>query len=121
MSAMREITFLPAPDSRRMEAAEEHGALSFARAMQAAHPEQGVSWEPIGGGHMIFVAKGAPVGRAHALGFTGRVPAEDIENAEPFYFQRRASAQADVSPYADPSPFELLNPPGYPVAAVTQT
>jgi len=118
---MREMTFLTAADSRRMEAAEEHGALSFARAMQAAHPDQGVSWEPIGGGHMIFVAKGAPVGRAHALGFTGKVPAEDIEKVERFYFQRGAAAEVDVSPYADPSLFELLNRRGYQVAEFNQT
>jgi GNAT superfamily N-acetyltransferase len=104
-----------------MEAAEEHGALAFARAMHAEHPDRGVAWEPLGGGHIIFVAKDAPVGRAHGLGFSGKVMPEDIEKIEQFYFQRGAAAQVDVCPYADPSLFELLNQRGFQVAEFNQT
>jgi GNAT superfamily N-acetyltransferase len=92
-----------------MEAAEEYGALGFARAMQRQHPARGVAWQEFGGGHLIFVAKGAPVGRAHGLGFAGKVSASDIEKVEEFYFHRDASAQVDVCPYADPSLFEAVN------------
>lgn len=117
----RDLIFLTPADARRMEAAEEHGALAFARAMQREHPEQGVAWEALGGGHMIFVAKGAPVGRAHALGFAGKVSAAEIEKVEQFYFQRDAAAQVDVCPYADPSLFEAVNQRGFQVAEFNQT
>ncbi|MBZ5521335.1 MAG: GNAT family N-acetyltransferase [Acidobacteriia bacterium] len=117
----RDLIFLAPADARRMEAAEEHGALAFARAMQREHPEQGVAWEEFGGGHMIFVAKGAPVGRAHGLGFAGKVSAADIEKVEQFYFQHDAAAQVDVCPYADPSLFEAVNQRGFQVAEFNQT
>jgi GNAT superfamily N-acetyltransferase len=104
-----------------MEAAEEYGALGFARAMQRQHPARGVAWQEFGGGHLIFVAKGAPVGRAHGLGFAGKVSASDIEKVEEFYFHRDASAQVDVCPYADPSLFEAVNQRGFQVAEFNQT
>jgi len=104
-----------------MEAAEEYGALSFARAVHDQHPRQGVAWEEFGGGHLIFVAKGAPVGRAHGLGFAGKVSAADIAKVEEFYFQRDAAAQVDVCPYADPSLFEAVNQRGFHVAEFNQT
>jgi len=117
----REMIFLTPADARRMEAAEEYGALSFARAVHRQNPGQGVAWEAFGGGHLVFVAKGAPVGRAHGLGFAGKVTSADIERVEQFYFQRDAAAQVDVCPYADPSLFEVLNERGFQVAEFNQT
>jgi GNAT superfamily N-acetyltransferase len=115
------MIFLTPADARRMEAAEELGALSFARAAHQQNPGQGVAWEPFGGGHLIFVAKDAPVGRAHGLGFAGKVTDADIERVEQFYFQRDAAAQVDVCPYADPSLFEVLNQRGFQVVEFNQT
>jgi GNAT superfamily N-acetyltransferase len=114
-----ELIFLDAADSRRMEAAEEYGALRYAQALSAER--SGPAWEEFCGGHLVFVAKGAPVGRAHALGFAGRITPEDIEHVEKFYFDRECEAQVDVSPYADPSLFESLNARGFQVAEFNQT
>jgi GNAT superfamily N-acetyltransferase len=116
-----ETVYLRAAEARRMEAAEEYGALRHAQAMQRLHPEWGVAWEQFGGGHLVFVAPQSPVGRAHGLGFNGNVTAHEIEHIENFYFSRNSDAQVDVSPYADPSLFESLNQRGFQVAEFNQT
>lgn len=116
---LRELIFLTAADARRMEAAEEYGAVSFARSRKTEDPR--AAWEEFRGGSLVFVARGAPVGRAHALGFSGKVTPEDIEYVEHFYFQRNETAQVDVCPYADPSLFEVLGQRGFRVAEFNQT
>lgn len=116
-----EPVFVTAADARRMEAAEEYGALRYAQAIRPEHPEWSVAWEEFGGGHLVFVAKQSPVGRAHGLGFSGKVTPEDIQHIEQYYFQRDADAQVDVCPYADPSLFESLNQRGFGVAEFNQT
>ena len=104
-----------------MEAAEEHGALSYAKDITRHRPQWKSGWEAFGGGHLVFIAKGAPVGRAHGLGFAGNVTTQDVEHVEEFYFQRETAAQVDVCPYADPSLFESLNQRGFQVAEFNQT
>lgn len=131
-----------------MEAAEEHGALRYAQAVKPAHPDWGTAWEEFGGGHLVFVQRMSPVGRAHGLGFgaatgsqgrsdargeagEGKSPAvgeaestitpQDIAHVEDFYFSREADAQVDVCPYADPSLFASLNERGFQVAEFNQT
>jgi GNAT superfamily N-acetyltransferase len=116
-----ELIFLDAAAARRIEAAEEYGALRYAQAMQERNLEPPPAWEEFRGGHLVFVARGFPVGRAHALGFSGKITPEDIEHVERFYFERGVEAQVDVSPYADPSLFESLNARGFQVAEFNQT
>ncbi|PYP82373.1 MAG: hypothetical protein DMG65_26490 [Candidatus Angelobacter sp. Gp1-AA117] len=118
---MRDLILLTSADSRRIEAAEEYGALRSAQAVKAAQPGSAAAWEEFGGGHLVFVAKDHPVGRAHGLGFSGKVTTEDIEHVEEFYFRHSTAAQVDVSPYADPSLFEALNRRGFQVAEFNQT
>jgi len=113
--------FLTASDARRMEAAEEHGALFHAQFMHRHDARRGIAWEAFGGGHLVFVAKGFPVGRAHGLGFAGKITTEDIQHVEEFYFRHDSAAQVDVCPYADPSLFEYLNQRGFQVAEFNQT
>lgn len=116
-----EPAFLTAADARRIEAAEEYGALRYAQAVQPDYPEWGTCWEQICGGHMVFVARRAPVGRAHGLGFSGKISPEDIQRVEDFYFRHESDAQVDVCPYADPSLFESVNQRGFQVAEFNQT
>lgn len=116
-----ELVSLTRADARRMEAAEEYGALRYAQAMQARKPEMGATWEEFLGGHIVFVARRSPVGRAHGLGFSGTVTPDDIEHVEQFYFERGADAQVDVCPYADSSLFEALNQRDFQVAEFNQT
>ena len=118
---MPDLIFLTSADSRRIEAAEEYGALRSAQSVKTAQPDSAAAWEEFGGGHLIFIAKDHPVGRAHALGFSGTVTTEDIEHVEEFYFRHGAAAQVDVSPYADPSLFQALNQRGFQVAEFNQT
>jgi GNAT superfamily N-acetyltransferase len=116
-----DLIFLTAADARRIEAAEEFGALRYAQAMRPEHPEWGTTWEEFSGGHLVFVARNALVGRAHALGFAGTVTPQDIEHVEKFYFERESDAQVDVCPYADPSLFQALNQRGFQVEEFNQT
>lgn len=104
-----------------MEAAEEYGAIRYAEAIRQLHPDLGSAWEEICGGHMVFVARGSPVGRAHGLGFAGEIAPQDIEKVEKFYFDHECDAQVDVCPYADPSLFQTLNQRGFQVAEFNQT
>lgn len=115
-----DLVFLTASEARRMEAAEEHGALYHAKSMRE-EGTTGSAWEAFGGGHLIFVAKGYPVGRAHGLGFAGPVTVEDIRHVEEFYFQRGSAAQVDACPYADSSLFASLSERGFQVAEFNQT
>ncbi|HMF91466.1 MAG TPA: GNAT family N-acetyltransferase [Candidatus Angelobacter sp.] len=121
ISTTPEPMFLTAADARRMEAAEEHAAVHHARFTRKMRPGAGAAWEEFGGGHLAFVAKGSPVGRAHGLGFAGKVTPQDIEHVEHFYFERQSDAQVDVCPYADPSLFESLNQRGFYVAEFNMT
>ena len=95
--------------------------MATAQAVKAAQPDSAATWEEFGGGHLVFVAKDYPVGRAHGLGFSGKVTDDDIEHVEQFYFRHGAAAQVDVSPYADSSLFEALNRRGFQVAEFNQT
>jgi GNAT superfamily N-acetyltransferase len=108
-------------DARRMEAAEEYGALWYAQAIKPDHPEWGIEWQEFLGGHLVFVARRSLVGRAHGLGFAGEVTPEDIARVEDFYFRHEADAQVDVCPFADPSLSEALNQRGFQVAEFNQT
>lgn len=108
-------------DARRMEAAEEFGALRYAQALQPNHPGWDIRCEEFGGGHLVFIERTSLVGRAHGLGFSGQVTPEDIEHVVDFYFRHEADAQVDVCPYADPSLFESLNHCGFQVAEFNQT
>ena len=119
--ASSEPIFLTPADARRMEAAEEHGALFHAQSLKRNNHKSACAWEAFGGGHLVFVAKGFPVGRAHGLGFAGKVTPQDIQHVEEFYFQRQCAAQVDVCPYADLSLFECLNQRGFQVAEFNQT
>ncbi len=121
IQARKDAAFLTAADARRMEAAEEYGALRYAQAVGPLHPEWNSTWEQFAGGHIIFVARHSMVGRAHGLGFAGPITAQDIEHIEQFYFDREFDAQVDVCPYADPSLFESLNRRGFQVAEFNQT
>jgi GNAT superfamily N-acetyltransferase len=121
ISARKDAAFLTAADARRMEAAEEYGALRYAQAIQPLHPEWNSCWEEFQGGHLVFVARHSMVGRAHGLGFAGPITPQDIEHIEQFYFDREYDAQVDVCPYAHPSLFESLNQRGFQVAEFNQT
>ncbi len=121
IQARKDAAFLTAADARRMEAAEEYGALRYAQAVGPLHPEWNSTWEQFAGGHIIFVARHSMVGRAHGLGFAGLVTPQDIEHIEQFYFTRKYDAQVDVCPYAHPSLFESLNQRGFQVAEFNQT
>jgi GNAT superfamily N-acetyltransferase len=116
-----ELIYLTRADARRMEAAEEYGALRYAQAVKPEHPDWGITWEEYGGGHIVFLARRSPVGRAHGMGFAGTVTVQDVDYVERFYFQREADAQVDVCPYADPSLAEALNQRGFHVAEFNQT
>jgi GNAT superfamily N-acetyltransferase len=115
------MIFLTSADARRMEAAEEYGALRHAQATHKENPASGVAWEAFGGGHLVFIAQDSPIGRAHGLGFSGQVTTADIEHVEQFYFSHGATARVDVCPYSDPSLFESLGKRGFQVEEFNQT
>lgn len=99
--------------ARRLEAAEEIPQVDCARMFQILHPEVGAAFEPICGGHMMFVGVDSPIGHACGLGFDGPVTATDLDRLEEFYRSRGAPAQVDLCPLTDPSLMELVKARGY--------
>jgi ribosomal protein S18 acetylase RimI-like enzyme len=102
--------------ARRFEAVEEMVQVFYARALQKARPEIGVSEEEICGGHMVFAGLGSPVGRATGLGLDRPFTAQDLDQVEEFYRSRKAPSQVDLCPLHDPAVFELFKERGYAIA-----
>ena len=94
--------------ARRLEAGEEIPQVDCARMYQKLRPEVGAAFEPICGGHMMFVGVNSPIGHACGLGFDGPVTAEDLDRLEKFYRSHGAPAQVDLCPLTDPSLLELV-------------
>jgi len=107
------MQFVDKAFARRLEAAEEMPQVDCARMFQILHPEIGAAFEPICGGHMMFVGVDSPIGHACGLGFDGPVTATDLDRLEEFYRSHGAPAQVDLCPLTDPSLLELVKSRGY--------
>jgi GNAT superfamily N-acetyltransferase len=107
------MQFVDRAFARRLEAAEEVPQVDCARMFQILHPEIGAAFEPICGGHMMFVGVNSPIGHACGLGFDSPVTATDLDRLEEFYRSHGAPAQVDLCPLTDPSLLELVKSRGY--------
>lgn len=94
--------------SRRLERAEGHACVQFARAHRRLDPDSEADWIECAGTYAVFDGVDSPVTQSFGIGlFADLVPAS-LDEIEHFFFDRGASADHEVSPLAGLAVPELL-------------
>ena len=94
--------------SRRLERAEGHACLQFARAHRRLFPDCGADWIECAGAYAVFDGVDSPVTQSFGLGLFEDLTEASLDQIEHFFFARGASANHEVSPHAGPSVPGLL-------------
>jgi ribosomal protein S18 acetylase RimI-like enzyme len=102
--------------ARRLESCEEMPQVLYARIFRDMRPDIGAAEEEICGGHMVFAGLGSPIGRATGAGLDRAFAADDLDQIEHFYRQRKAPSQVDLTPLHTPEVFEMFKERGYAIA-----
>jgi GNAT superfamily N-acetyltransferase len=102
--------------ARRLEAAEEFGAVRYAECLAQLDPASGATSIAIGGGHAGFSGAGSPATQAVNVGMAGPVSGDEFDQLEYFYFSRGSACQIVVCPLADPSFLGFIRDRGYRIA-----
>ncbi len=111
MSADHPLTDLAL--SRRMERTEGSANAAFVDARAIQSPELGAAWRDVGGTYAMFDGVGSPLTQTFGLGLFSPPTAEQLQEIEDFFDERRATVQHEVSPIADPELLPLLAARGY--------
>jgi GNAT superfamily N-acetyltransferase len=99
--------------ARRVEGAWARSCVESAEAHARRFPGSGVAFEPVAGGHAVFLGAGSALSQAQGLGLNGPVDAADLARVEAFYQARAVPVQLEVCTLADPSLWPLLGARGY--------
>lgn len=102
--------------ARRLESCEEMPQVLYAKIFRNTRPEIGAADEEICGGHMVFAGLGSPIGRVTGVGFDRALTADDLNQIEQFYRERKAPSQVDLTPLHAPEVFEMFKERGYGIA-----
>jgi GNAT superfamily N-acetyltransferase len=94
--------------SRRLERAEGHACVQFARAHRRLVPDSGVDWIECAGAYAVFDGIDSPVTQSFGLGLFADLTPASLDEIEHFFFERGASADHEVSPLAGLPVLELL-------------
>ena len=94
--------------ARRLEMAEAVDAAGCAEAQCRTETNCGSAVKPVGGGVAVYCGVSSPLTHAVGLGMHGPVSAEDLDDVEAFFEDRRAQVVLDVCPHAHESLRELL-------------
>jgi GNAT superfamily N-acetyltransferase len=97
----------------RLETAEALDAAECAEAEARLHPESGAAVRAVAGGVLAYLGPESPLTHALALGMSGPVTAEQLDEAEEFFRSREAPVTIDICPYADRTLLELVTARGY--------
>jgi GNAT superfamily N-acetyltransferase len=100
----------------RLEHAEALDAADCAEAEARLHPETGAALRSVAGGVLAYVGADSPLTHALAIGLSGPVTAEQLDEIEEFFRSRDAQISLDVCPYADRTLLELVAARGYRVS-----
>lgn len=101
----------------RLEDAQAWRAAYYAQANQERTQAAGGALITVAGALVIYGGEGLPVNRAIGLGMHGPVTADDLDQVEAFYNERRADTVIDLCPLADASLLRLLQGRGYQLRA----
>jgi GNAT superfamily N-acetyltransferase len=99
--------------SRRLERAEGHACVQFAKARQRGFPDSASTWTECAGVYAVFDGIDSPTTQSFGLGIFENLTVRTIETIEQFFFERGAPAVHEVSPFAGVAVLELLITRGY--------
>jgi GNAT superfamily N-acetyltransferase len=94
--------------SRRLERAEGHACVQFAKARRRLFPDSGAEWMECGGANVVFDGVDSPVTQTFGLGIFEELRGESLDVIERFFRERGAPVQHEVSPLAGVAALDLL-------------
>jgi GNAT superfamily N-acetyltransferase len=97
----------------RIERTQGREQAMTAEGWAARHPTPLPVVEEVAGGLLICPYAASPITKAEGLGLAGPVTGSDFDRVEAFFRERGAVAHVTLSPFVDPSLFEILGERGY--------
>lgn len=94
--------------SQRLERAEGHACVQFAKAHRRLFPESGSEWMEHAGAFAVFDGIGSPITQTFGLGLFEELTAASLEAIERFFLDRGAQVDHEVSPFAGADTLSLL-------------
>jgi GNAT superfamily N-acetyltransferase len=94
--------------SRRLERAEGHACVEFAKARRRLFPASGAEWMECAGAYAVFDGIDSPITQTFCLGIFEELGAASLDAIERFFLDRGASVQHEVSPLAGVAALDLL-------------
>jgi GNAT superfamily N-acetyltransferase len=94
--------------SRRLERAEGHACVQFARARRRLFPNSGAEWIECGGAYAVFDGIDSPITQTFGLGLFEELNAASLDAIERFFFDRGAQVLHEVSPLVGVKALDLL-------------
>src|ERR1700694_4540944 len=86
--------------SRRLERAEGHACVQFAKARRRLFPDSGADWMECAGAYAVFDRIDSPVTQSFGLGIFEGLSAASLDVIERFFLDRGAQVNHEVSPLA---------------------
>jgi GNAT superfamily N-acetyltransferase len=102
------MTFADLTLSRRLERAEGHACVQFARARRRLFPDSGAEWMECAGAYAVFDGVDSPVTQSFGLGIFEQMHPDALDAIEHFFLERGAPVHHEVSPYAGIGVLDLL-------------
>src|SRR5580700_6325249 len=99
--------------SKRLERAEGHACLQFAKARRRLFPESGAEWMECAGSYAVFDGIDSPVTQTFGLGLFEELTAASLDAIERFFLDRGAQVHHEVSPLVGVAALDLLCARGY--------
>src|SRR5271170_6675162 len=94
--------------SRRLERAEGHACVEFAKARRRLFPESGAEWMECAGAYAVFDGIDSPITQTFGLGIFEELSAASLDVIERFFFDRGSPAIHEVSPLVGLAALDLL-------------
>jgi GNAT superfamily N-acetyltransferase len=94
--------------SRRLERAEGHACAEFAQARRRLFPDSGAEYIECAGAYVVFDGIASPVTQGFGLGIFEDLTAATLDTIERFFFDRGASVNLEISPFAGVAALDLL-------------
>jgi GNAT superfamily N-acetyltransferase len=94
--------------SKRLERAEGHACLQFAKARRRLFPESCAEWMECAGAYAVFDGVDSPITQTFGLGLFEELTAASLDTIERFFLDRGAPVLHEVSPLVGAAALDLL-------------
>ncbi len=94
--------------SKRLERAEGHACVQYAKARRRLFPDSGAEWVECAGAYAVFDGVESPVTQTFGLGIFEELSPVSLDVIERFFLDRGAPVLHEVSPYAGVDAMGLL-------------